>query len=318
MQETIERKAIKNIDFNCDLAQSFGVYKDDSEYKLLDYVSSVNISCGFHAGDPVCIKEALAAAKERNIVVGAHIGFNDIQGFGNRPMQLSDDEIEALVIYQVGALMSFAKIYNMEIEHVRPHGAMYDMAAKDVNFAKSVAKAIKKCSNWLVYYGAYGEATQTVNDDLNLPVAHEICLEKTYNVDGSIDFSAKDIENTNISLVRLKELLNSSQVMNNDCGKTLVKADTIHFTNHIKYHFELCGNYRQAILNSYREIGKSMIMTTIILCAMFGVFMTSTMAALVRIGYMSVIGMGGALIADYTLTPVLMLLSKPFGREREN
>ena len=94
--------------------------------------------------------------------------------------------------------------------------------------------------------------------------------------------------------------------------------DTIHFTNHIKYHFELCGNYRQAILNSYREIGKSMIMTTVILCAMFAVFMTSTMAALVRIGYMSVIGMGGALVADYTLTPVLMLLSKPFGKEREN
>jgi len=92
--------------------------------------------------------------------------------------------------------------------------------------------------------------------------------------------------------------------------------DTIHFTNHIKYQFELTGNYRQAILNSYREIGKSMIMTTVILCAMFAVFMTSTMSALVRIGYMSVIGMGGALVADYTLTPVLMLLAKPFGKER--
>ncbi len=92
--------------------------------------------------------------------------------------------------------------------------------------------------------------------------------------------------------------------------------DTIHFTNHIKYQFEVTGNYRQAILNSYREIGKSMIMTTVILCAMFAVFMTSTMSALVRIGYMSVIGMGGALVADYTLTPVLMLLAKPFGKER--
>jgi len=92
--------------------------------------------------------------------------------------------------------------------------------------------------------------------------------------------------------------------------------DTIHFTNHIKYQFEITGNYRQAILNSYREIGKSMIMTTIILCAMFAVFMTSTMSALVRIGYMSVIGMGGALVADYTLTPVLMLITKPFGAEK--
>lgn len=93
--------------------------------------------------------------------------------------------------------------------------------------------------------------------------------------------------------------------------------DTIHFTNHIKYHFELCGNYKTAVLNSYREIGKSMIMTTIILCAMFAVFMTSQMAALVKIGLLSVIGMAAALIADYTLTPVLIYMTKPFGKERK-
>ena len=92
--------------------------------------------------------------------------------------------------------------------------------------------------------------------------------------------------------------------------------DTIHFTNHIKYHFELTGNYRRAILNSYREIGKTMIMTTVILCAMFFIFIFSTMNALVRIGYLSIIGLGGALVADYTLTPVLLFLTKPFGRER--
>ena len=94
--------------------------------------------------------------------------------------------------------------------------------------------------------------------------------------------------------------------------------DTIHFTNHIKYHFELCGNYRQAILNSYREIGKSMIMTTVILCAMFFIFNFSTMTALVRIGYLSILGLGSALICDYTLTPVLMYIFKPFGKEKNN
>ena len=125
MQDVLERKSIKNIDFNIDLAQSFGIYKNNTEFDLLDYASSVNISCGFHAGDPLTIKNALLKAKEKNVVVGAHIGFDDIQGFGYRDMDLSEDEIEALVIYQVGALMSFAKTFNMEIEHVRPHGAMY-------------------------------------------------------------------------------------------------------------------------------------------------------------------------------------------------
>lgn len=247
MQQTLIRKQIKNIDFNCDLAQSFGVYKNVSEYDLLDSVSSVNIACGFHSGDPLSIKEALSAAKDRNLVVGAHIGFNDIQGYGNRPMNLSEEEIEALVMYQVGAIMSFAKTFGMEIEHVRPHGAMYKMAANDFTFASSVAKAIKKCSEWLIYYGASGEITSRIADELNMQVAHEICLEKTYNIDGSIDFSAKDIENTNISISRLKELLNSSQVMNNDCGKTIVKADTIHFTNRISNAEELVKAAREIV-----------------------------------------------------------------------
>ena len=92
--------------------------------------------------------------------------------------------------------------------------------------------------------------------------------------------------------------------------------DTIHFTNHIKYHFELTGNYRSAIENSYREIGKTMIMTTIILCAMFAIFLTSTMNVLVNIGWLSVVGLGSALIADYTITPVLLYIAKPFGKEK--
>lgn len=241
----MERKRIDKIDFNCDLAQCFGVYRNDAEYNLLDYVSSANISCGFHAGDPSSIRDALLAAKSKNVVVGAHIGFDDIQGFGYTPMNLSEDDLEALVIYQIGAISSFAKVYNMEIEYVRPHGAMYVMAAQNPQFAIALAKAIRKCSEWLVYYGAYGDATEQVSEYLN--VAYEISLEKTYNVDGSVDYSAKDIENTNVSISRLRELLNNSQVMNNDCGKTIVKADTIHFTNRISNAVELISQAREII-----------------------------------------------------------------------
>ena len=92
MQEVLEKKLLKSLDFNCDLAQSFGVYKNEAEFELLDYVSSVNISTGFHAGDPIAIKAALLAAKEKNVVIGAHIGFDDIQGFGSRAMILTEDE----------------------------------------------------------------------------------------------------------------------------------------------------------------------------------------------------------------------------------
>ena len=247
MQDTFERKQIKNIDFNIDLAQSFGIYKNNAEFDLLDYASSVNISCGFHAGDPLTIRNALLKAKEKNVVVGAHIGFDDIQGFGYRDMDLDEDEIEALVVYQVGALMSFAKSMHLEIEHVRPHGAMYKRCAEDFAFACSVAKAIKKCSEWLVYYGATGEIT-----------------EKMYNVDGTVNSVARDNENTDVEIQRLKQLLATSQVSNIEGGKTVVKADTIHFTNRLSNSYDLIKqahrvitpvpvNYKNACLSGWVE-----------------------------------------------------------------
>lgn len=247
MQNVLERKSIKNIDFNCDLAQSFGIYKNSSESRLLDYVSSVNISCGFHAGDPLTIKEALLQAKEKNIVIGAHIGFDDIQGFGYRQMELDSDELEALVMYQVGALMTFAKAYHMEIEHVRPHGAMYRQAAEDLEFSRTIAKAIKKCSNWLVYYGATGENLATIGEEENIQVAHEVHLEKIYDDKGNIVFSARDLENTSISIQRLKDLLQNSFVSNNVGGKTIVRADSIHFSNKLANAKELIIQAREII-----------------------------------------------------------------------
>ena len=247
MQNVLEKKSIKNIDFNCDLAQSFGIYKNSSESRLLDYVSSVNISCGFHAGDPLTIKEALLLAKEKNIVIGAHIGFDDIQGFGYRKMDLAQDELEALVMYQVGALMTFAKAYHMEIEHVRPHGAMYRQAAEDIETSRVIAKAIKKCSQWLVYYGATGDNLAQIGEEENIQVAHEVHIEKIYDKDGNIDFSARDLENTNISVQRLKDLLQNSFVTNNEGGKTVVRANSIHFSNKLSNAKELIIQARELV-----------------------------------------------------------------------
>jgi 5-oxoprolinase (ATP-hydrolysing) subunit A len=238
MQESLSRpaashtvKKVSSIDFNCDLAQSFGVYQNDEEFKMLDYVSSVNIATGFHAGDPVTIKKALLNAKEKNVVIGAHIGFNDLQGFGMREMHLSEDEIEALVIYQVGALMTFAKAYGLEVEYVKPHGAMYKMASENFTFSCAIANAVKKCSQWLTYVGASGDIISKVGDFIKLPIAKEINLNKAYKADGSIDFASNDISNLDFLLRRLQKYIQSSQIDNLEHGHTFVEADTIHFSN---------------------------------------------------------------------------------------
>lgn len=239
MQEVIEKKQIKSIDFNCDLAQGFGVYKNDAEFELLDYMSSVNISTGFHAGDPIAIKNALSMAKEKNVVIGAHIGFDDIQGFGRRNVSLSEEEIEALVIYQLGALMSFAKSYGLEVEHVRPHGAMYKLASEDFTFSCAVAKAIKKCSQWLTYYGAAGDIIKKVGDYVQIPIAQEIKLDRIYNADGTIDYTTQSVANTHFSIRRLQNLLSASQLENNLKGVTSIEVDTLHFSSNLPNSVEV-------------------------------------------------------------------------------
>jgi UPF0271 protein len=223
-------KDITSIDFNCDLAQSFGVYKNESEFDLLDYASSVNISTGFHAGDPVAIKNALLKAKEKNVVIGAHIGFNDIQGFGARAISLSEEEIESIVIYQVGALMAFAKAYKLEVEHVRPHGAMYKMAGENFTFACAIAKAVKKCSQWLTYVGASGDITSKVGEFVKISVAKEIKLNRVYNADGSIDYNSEEIQDNDLLIRRIQGLIKSSQISNNIGGFSAIEAETIHFS----------------------------------------------------------------------------------------
>jgi UPF0271 protein len=247
MQETLEKKSIKNIDFNCDLAQGYGIYKNNTEFELLDYVSSVNISCGFHAGDPMTIKDALLKAKEKNVAVGAHIGFNDIQGFGYRPVELKEDEIETIVIYQVGALMEFAKAYGVSIDHVRPHGAMYKMAGEDFTFSCAIAKALKKCSEWIIYYAPVGDITSKVADYTGIQVAQELMLEKSYNQDLTIDYEREDNTNNYELIKKLQHLIHTSQLRNNSNGLSFAEVDTIHFSNRYRNSLDLIKQAKEFI-----------------------------------------------------------------------
>lgn len=238
MQEVLENsnklsskvKKVTSIDFNCNLGQGFGIYQNELEFDFLDYVSSVNIAAGFHAGDPVTIKNALLKAKEKNVVIGASIGFSDLQGFGMRAMKLSEDEIDAVVIYQVGALMSFAKAFGLEIEYVRPHGAMYKMASEDFTFSCSIAKAIKKCSQWLTYVGASGDVLAKVGDFIKIPTAKEVSLDKFYTIDGNIDFNSGKINDFDLLSRRLLRYMQYSQIDNISKGTTFIEAETINFT----------------------------------------------------------------------------------------
>ena len=220
---------IKHIDFNIDAAQGFGIFKNNKETELLDYVSSVNISCGFHAGDPLLIREYLLKCKEKNLTIGAHIGFNDIQGLGYRPMELTPEEIEAIVIYQIGALASFAKSYNLLIDHVRPHGAMYKIASENYDFSLAIAKAIQKFDKWLNYTCLDNEILEKVSSETDIVVNRELFIDKTYTQEFKIDWENKTYINEDDALNRIRTILHSSQIKIGNGMFMPVKTDTIHF-----------------------------------------------------------------------------------------
>ncbi len=219
----------EHIDFNIDAAQGFGVFKNDKEAELLDYVSSVNISCGFHAGDPLLIREYLLKCKEKNLTIGAHIGFNDLPGLGYRMMQLSADEIEAVVLYQIGALAAFAKSYNLVIDHVRPHGAMYKLASENYDFSLSIAKAIQKFDKWLNYTCLDNDILQNVSDETGIVINREVFADKTYTQDFKVDWNSKEYINNEDALNRIRTILFSSQIKLGNGVFMPVKCDTIHF-----------------------------------------------------------------------------------------
>lgn len=219
----------KHIDFNIDAAQGYGVYKNDKETDLLQYVSSVYISCGFHAGDPLLIREYLLKCKENNLTIGAHIGFNDIAGLGYRIMELSEEEIEAIVIYQVGALASFAKSYGLSIDAVRPHGAMYKLASENYEFSLAIAKAVKKFDKWLSYTCLDNEILQKVSDEMDIVVNKEVFIDKYYTQDFTVDWGNKKYLNDDDALNRIRTIMFSSQIKLGNGLFMPVNCDTIHF-----------------------------------------------------------------------------------------
>ena len=146
------------------MAQGYGIYQNNAEFEIAKYASSINISAGFHAGDPINIQKALCFAKDHNVSLGAHIGYCDIQGFGRREMKLDEDELSALIIYQVGALISFGKTSDLIFEHVRCHGALKNLLNTDETAAKTIACAIKRINPWLNLFVQNIETKQIVQN----------------------------------------------------------------------------------------------------------------------------------------------------------
>lgn len=174
------------IDLNCDMGESFGSYKIGNDEEILQHITSANIACGFHGGDPNVINHTVMLALQNKVAIGAHIGYQDLMGFGRRSMELSLEEIHNLTIYQIGALYGFVKAHGGRMHHVKPHGALYNASAQNRDIARSIAEAIYKVDPTLILYGLSGSALITEGKKAGLRTASEVFADRSYTEQGTL------------------------------------------------------------------------------------------------------------------------------------
>jgi UPF0271 protein len=218
------------VDLNCDMGESFGQYTLGNDEALMQYVSSVNIACGFHAGDPDVMKKTVDLAVKNKIAIGAHPGFPDLQGFGRRELKMSAGEIYNIVLYQVGALQAFVVAAGAALKHVKPHGALYNMAAKDMAMADAIANAVKAVDPKLKLIGLSGSCLIEAGKKANIPVLNEVFSDRRYTDTGSLvsrDKTNALIESAEEAASQVLRMVTDGTVISEN-GKTVaVEAQTV-------------------------------------------------------------------------------------------
>ncbi|SAI67759.1 LamB/YcsF family protein [Bordetella ansorpii] len=174
------------LDMNCDMGESYGAWHMGNDEAVLKYVSSANIACGFHGGDPGTMRKTVAAALANGVAIGAHPSLQDLAGFGRRTIQISPQEAYDAMVYQVGALAGVAASQGARLHHVKAHGALYNMAAKDLELARALCQAVRDVDGGLVLYGLAGSRWIEAAQSVGLRTAQEVFADRTYQADGSL------------------------------------------------------------------------------------------------------------------------------------
>jgi UPF0271 protein len=212
------------------MGESFGNYILGQDEDLMQFVSSVNIACGFHGGDPSVMRKTVAHAVKRKMAIGAHPGYPDLQGFGRREMRLSPEEVYDLVLYQIGSLMTFVKAAGAVLRHVKPHGALYNTAAKDKSIAAAIANAVRDADANLILVGLSGSHLIDEGKAAGLKTASEVFSDRTYQEDGSLTpRSSPNALHTNagVAASQVLQMVKYQEVIAVSGKRVPVKADTV-------------------------------------------------------------------------------------------
>jgi UPF0271 protein len=223
-------KTNRNIDLNADIGESFGIFQMGNDEKLLSLISSANIACGFHAGDPSVMKKTVKLVLANNVAVGAHPGLPDLQGFGRRNIAISPEEAYDLVLYQVGALWAFVKAEGGVLHHVKPHGALYNMASTDTTLARAIAEAVCNLDPELLLYGLSGSELIREGEKAGIRTVSEVFADRTYQPDGTLTSRKSPdalINDPDEAITQVVHMINEGKVRTQAGNEIPIKAETI-------------------------------------------------------------------------------------------
>lgn len=221
---------MKWVDLNSDVGESFGAYKLGDDERLMPFISSANIACGFHAGDYMTINKTVKMCVKHGVLIGAHVGYDDLLGFGRREKDMTLDEIESLVTYQVGVMMGYCHLHGTFLNHVKLHGALYNQSAKNAALALKIVETIKKIDKQLVLYGMAQSAHEKMAKQENLPFCSEVFSDRNYQVDGSLvprNQPNAMIDDPSLAIQRMVHLVKFGELEDVDLNKLTLKAETI-------------------------------------------------------------------------------------------
>jgi 5-oxoprolinase (ATP-hydrolysing) subunit A len=223
-------KDVRSIDINCDLGEGFGVYQAAPEAEIFPLISSANIACGFHAGDPQVMRRSVELAVKHGVAIGAHPGTPDLGGFGRRAIELSRSELENLLIYQIGALEAFCQVAGTHIGHVKPHGWLYNAAAREARMADTIAQTLKTMNPSWVLYGLAGSQLIRAAQEAGIPCAQEAFIDRTYQPDGSLTdrrVAGSLITEPAVAAQQALDLVVKGRVKTEDGGEVQIAAGTL-------------------------------------------------------------------------------------------
>ena len=218
------------IDLNADIGESFGIYKTGEDELLMRAITSGSVACGFHAGDPAVMRSTVRQAARSGIAVGAHPGFPDLVGFGRREIDADADEIADLVLYQIGALSAIARAEGAALQHVKPHGALYNMSVRRMGVAEAIASAVAAFDESLILVGLPGSALLAAGRRLGLTVAAEAFADRSYEPDGSLTsrrLAGAVLTDPRHAAERAVRLVRDGRIAARDGSLLTVKADTL-------------------------------------------------------------------------------------------